>query len=322
MSRPTAGERDLAARLGLEPRAVAAARHVLNFIAALRWPWPERVSLLVRLAREARADVGPVLGGLALRAAPLESLDLLIPLIGLAEKRVAGLVRALAPVDAAALCPDTVELEQARAENDALRAELDGLQAGSSFAAESMLATELTELERARQETVTLRMENDALLVELDRLRVIAGGLEEKPPPPAAMPLDELAGSVGSQVLTADAALRAAPVGLRLTGLELRLHGAGTVVGDRVALDLAAPAAGSSVTLAFSPGGAPPAGQADVPVPDVRGYGLALARRKLQAAGFAFTVLSTGQGAAVVREQIPAPDTPAPSGSDVRLILG
>ena len=318
MSTPTAGERALAARLGLDAGAVATARHTLNFIAGLAWPWPERVALLARLAREARADVGTVLGGQALKAAPLAGFDLLIPLIGLADKRVAGLVRALSPVDVSALSGEAVELERTRAENEALRVELYRLRGDvATFAAGAV------ELDLARQEVVTLRVENEALVAELDRLRLIAGGIDGgTPAPSAAMALDELAGSVGGQVVSADAALRAAPVGLRLSGLEVRLHGAAAVVGDRVGLDMAAPAGGSSVTLAFSPGGAPPAGAVDVAVPDVRGYGIALARRKLQAAGFAVTVMSTGEGAGVVREQIPSPGTPSPSGTPVRLILG
>jgi hypothetical protein len=307
----------MAARLGLDPGAVASARDVLNFIAALRWPWPERVSLLARLAREARADVGTVLGGLALKAAPLEGFDLLIPLIGLAEKRVAGLVRALAPVDVAELSPESEELRRAREEIEALRGELEAIRAAQGFAMEP------AELESVRKAITALRVENDALVTELDRLRYYArlpeGGVV---PSSTAMALDELAGSVGSQVVSADAALRAAPMGLRLAGLELRLQGRGARVGEQVGLDLGAPAGGSSVTLAFSPGGAPPAAASDVPVPDVRGYGVALARRKLQAAGLASTVMSTGEGAAVVREQAPSPGTSALPGTAVRLVLG
>lgn len=288
MSTPTAGERDLAARLGLDPAAVAAARQALNAIAALSWPWPERVSLLARLAREARADVGTVLGGLALRAAPLQGFDALIPLIGLAEKRVAGLVRALSGFDL------------------------------------SIVSREAAELQRARQAVAALRVENDALVAELDRLRVALGSTDgtPAPSPSSALPLADLAGSVGSQVVSADAALRAAPGGLRLAGLELRLQGAGAVLDDQVALDLAAPTGGSSVTLAFAPGGAPPAAGTSAVVPDVRGYGAALARRKLEAAGFGARLLSTGEGLGVVRDQVPAPGSPVLAGSDVRLVLG
>jgi len=151
---------------------------------------------------------------------------------------------------------------------------------------------------------------------------VTLGSTDGAPAPSSALALADLAGSVGSQVASADAALRAAPGGLRLTGLELRLQGASAVLDDQVALDLAAPTGGSSVTLAFAPGGAPPAASTSVAVPDVRGYGAALARRKLEAAGLGARLLSTGEGLGVVRDQVPAPGSPELAGSEVRLILG
>src|SRR5689334_4877327 len=132
MSEPTPGERAFAPGAGLDPAAVAHARDVLNTIASLDWPEPERVSLLARLARSARADVGAAMARLALRFAPLSSFEILIAANGLAEKRVRGLARALARVEpssfsapARGLLDVWSRLDALRAENDALRVELD-----------------------------------------------------------------------------------------------------------------------------------------------------------------------------------------------------
>jgi hypothetical protein len=86
----TPSEVALAKRFGVEATSIASARVVLNTIAALPWPEPERVSLLARLAHDAQADVGVVLARLSLSAAPLRAFDELIPLYGIAGKRTLG----------------------------------------------------------------------------------------------------------------------------------------------------------------------------------------------------------------------------------------
>jgi PASTA domain len=130
VSEPTPSERVFAYRFGLAPETLASARDVLNAIARLPWPEPERVSLLARLARAAHADVGEVFGGRALRAAPLSAFDALMPISGLAEKRISGLARALATVDMTQISqpvpPDVAaRITALQAENAVLRTELD-----------------------------------------------------------------------------------------------------------------------------------------------------------------------------------------------------
>lgn len=284
MTQPTAGEIAFARTVHLDPNAVAAARVVLNAIADLPWPEDARIALLARLAHEVRADVGPVLSRLALRAAPLSSFDRLIDIIGLAEKRVSGLVRALYAVDVSQFTRDTVSLREA--------------------------------LERVTQ----LESENVALRTELDHLRVL---IERGAGTPSAnvMRLEDVANSITSQLAVADDLLRTRSSGLRLTGVELRLHGGTTAVGDDLALDFAQAGTGGAVGMSFAAGGAAPPTQTEVAVPDVRGYAPALARRKLVAAGFA-VALSTISGArGMVSDQSPAPGTLALAGSSVRLIV-
>ena len=284
MTQPTAGEIAFARTVHLDPNAVAAARVVLNAIADLPWPEDARIALLARLAHEVRADVGPTLSRLALLAAPLSSFDRLIDIIGLAEKRVSGLVRALYAVDVSQFTRDTVSLREA--------------------------------LERVTQ----LQSENVALRTELDHLRV---QIERGTGTPSAnvMRLEDVASSITSQLAVADDLLRSRSSALRLTGVELRLHGGTTAVGDDLALDFAQAGTGGAVGMTFATGGAAPPTQTEVAVPDVRGYAPALARRKLVANGFA-VALSTVSGArGMVSEQSPAPGTLALSGSSVRLIV-
>ena len=113
MSEPTPGERALAMRLGTDADAVGAARDVLNVIASLPWPRPERLSLFARAARTADADVGLVLSGLALDAAPVESFDLLDAIPGLGPKRLTGLIRALSRFDVTALRAEGAKVREA-----------------------------------------------------------------------------------------------------------------------------------------------------------------------------------------------------------------
>ena len=287
MKEPTARERNLAARLGLEAAAVAAARDALNRIASLPWPRPERVSLLSRLARAAGADVGKVLSGLAIDAAPLAGLDALVPLPGLGYKRVAGLARALFKFDPATLTSDDVGLAHARATIAALRGE------------------------------------NDLLRKELDRLRAALPGGSTAPPPQgsAVMRISDVASSIAGQVALVDGLLRSRPAGLRLGGVDLHVRGTGTAVGDDVALDLGSPAGGSAVGISFLPGRSEGGDRPEAPVPDVIGYTPALAERKLLARGFAVTVTRMSGARGTVLEQLPPPGTTAPAGSVVRLIV-
>jgi hypothetical protein len=286
VSVPTSGERLLAARLGVDSHAVARAREALNFIAGLSWPRPERVSLLARLARSARADVGTVLGGLAIDAAPLASFDHLIPIRGLYMYRIGGLVRALADFDVAKLGPEAGELH------------------------------------RTRQAVATLRVENQTLRAELNRALAALHRARDTAPEhrPSAIRLSDVADSITSQVLGVHDVLRTRQSGLRMSGIELRLRGSAALLDEEVALDLAAPEGGSSVTLAFGTGATESAAAADATVPDVRGYTPALARRKVLDAGFTVALLTSGEVGAV-REQLPAPGARVPRGTEVRLVV-
>jgi hypothetical protein len=284
VSEPTQGEREFAQRFNFEPAHVAAARDVLNAIALLPWPEPERISLLSRLGRAARADVGQVLGRLALRATPLAGFDQLIPIPGLAEKRVAGLVRALRAVDVAAFSPESATERDLRARLEAARAE------------------------------------NAALRTELDHWRARAEVVPQAETRAGVMRLDEVATSVASQTALAAESLKTGSRGLRLAGVEMRLEGAAAAVGSDVALDFTAPQGGSALNLSFV--SAETAGTKTNPeVPDVVGYTPALARRKLTALGFEaqFSTVANAQG--IVTSQTPGAGSFAPPGSVVRLLV-
>jgi hypothetical protein len=282
---PTAGELGFARGAGLDPNAVAAARVVLNAIAELPWPENSRVDLLARLAHEVRADVGTTLGRLALLAAPLAGFDELIDVVGLAEKRVAGLVRALFDVNVAEFSPDSASLRQA--------------------------------LERVTQ----LETENAALRTQLDLVQVRLERAEAGTAISRVMRLEEVANSITSQVAAADDALRNRSSGLRLGGLELRLTGAATAVDQDLALDFSDTGAGTAVGLSFVPGGTSASTPSEQAVPDIRGYAPALARRKLQSAGFAVTLATVPDARGTVAEQSPAPGSLALPGSTVRLLV-
>ena len=285
MSEPTAGERALAGRLRLEASKVAAARDVINAVAALPWPRPERVSLLARLARAGKADVGAVYGGMAIDAAPIEGLDVLVPMPGIGYKRVAGLARALADVDINKVDTGGVRLREAMA-------------------------------------TIAgLRGENEALRTELDRLRAQTPTGPAPLPSPSVMALADLASSVGVQATAVDDLLRSRANGLRLGSVDLRLTGTGTAAGGDVALDLASPSGGSAIGLSFVPAGSQPAADEGIEVPDVVGYTTALARRKLAARHFAVSVAAVASASGIVAAQTPAANTRAASGSVVRVIV-
>jgi len=281
---PTPGEVAFARRTKLDPAAVAAARVALNAIADLPWPEDSRIDLLARLAHEVRADVGTTLGRLALRAAPLASFEKLLDIDGLGDKRVTGLVRALFDVDVSRLSPDSASLREA--------------------------LERVTQLETENQ---ALRTQLDRALVELSR----AGG----GPSSRVMRLREVADSLTGQLAAADELLRSRASGLRLGGVELRLHGAATSVEEDLALDFGAAGSGTAIGMSFAPGGAAQAPANDRAVPDVRGYAPALARRKLQAAGFAVTIAAVPNARGAVAEQAPAAGAVALAGSTVRLIV-
>jgi hypothetical protein len=286
LSEPTTGEIEFAARFALDPRAVAAARDALNAIAALPWALPERVSLLGRLARAGRADVGKVLGELALARAPLRGFEELLPIDGLGAKRVAGLARALAKVEIPSLWAESPELNEARTRLAALTAE------------------------------------NAALRRELDRWGIKEGDPTPTLTAPAGvMRVGELATSVASQTAVTVEALRTGSRGLRLNGLDLRVTGTAANVGGDLALDVSAPAGGSVMSLSFGTGSDATPPPAELEVPDVRGYAPALARRKLEARGFEPVLTRTAQALGKVAEQTPAPGESARPGTLVHLVI-
>jgi hypothetical protein len=288
VSSPTEGERAFAARHRIDPAAVARARDVLNIIVALPWPRAEQIALVARLARAARADVGEVYAGLALNRAPVAEFHTLIDAKGLADKRVLGLVRALADVDVTAFSPEAAALRD------------------------------------ASNRVAALTSENRELRAEVDRLRVAQG----QTPPPAAsstvVTLQNVASSASEQIVAADRSLQAAPRGLRLGAVELRVQGTASAVGSDLALDIATPAGGSGVGLRFVPGGAAAPSDASATMIDVRGYGPVLARRKLTTQGFAVALArnaTSAQVRGVVTEQSPAPGLVVPAGTLVRLVV-
>jgi len=136
--------------------------------------------------------------------------------------------------------------------------------------------------------------------------------------------LQEFASSICEQLVAADQSLRLSARGLRLGAVELRVQGAASVVGQDVALDLAAPAGGSAVGLRFATGASPQSGDAPAPLIDVRGYGPALARRRLTERGFNVVLAraAAAEGArGVISERAPAPGTLVLPGAVVRLTL-
>jgi hypothetical protein len=287
MSEPTAGERAFAVLHRLDPAAVARARDVLNAIVALPWMRSEQISLVARLARKAAADVGEVLASLALNRAPLTDFTSLLPIKGIGNKRLIGLVRALSPVEISAFSPEAALLRNA--------------------------------LNRIS----VLSSENNLLRGEVDRLNVLLSKATGAPSP-TLLTVREVAGSVGEQIVAVDKSLKRSAGGLRLSGVELRVQGTAGAVQEEVALDVAAPAGGSAVAMRFAPAGMPAASGEEIPLLDVRGYGPALARRKLTAGGFNVVFYSrTGSGAqGVVTSQTPPPGTLVSPGTLVRLEVG
>jgi hypothetical protein len=273
-----------AKNLGVDAESVAAARVGLNTISSLPWPEPERVSLLARLAHEVQADVGTALARLALSVAPLRGFDELIPLIGIAEKRALGLMRALADLDVKTFSPEATGLRD---------------------------AWELVEV---------LRSENRALRAELDRMSVQQGS-PAAGATPTLMRLGDVASSLSSQVGSADEVLRSRVSGLRLSTVELTLQGRAATMGDDLALDLATSARGSSVGFRFAAAQSPSGSSASMMVPNVCGYTVSLARRKLEAGGFSVAIAMFPAAKGVVSEQSPVSGTLLPSGSLVRLVV-
>ena len=287
MSEPTAGERAFAVSQRLDPAAVARARDVLNAIVALPWMRSEQISLVARLARKAAADVGEVLASLALNRAPLTDFVALLPIKGIGNKRLVGLVRALSPVEISAFSPEAALLRNA--------------------------------LNRISG----LTTENNLLRSEVDRLNVLLSKTSGVPSP-TLLTVREVAGSVGEQIVAVDESLKRGARGLRLSGVELRVQGTAGAVQEEVAIDVSAPAGGSAVAMRFAPAGMPAAAGEAIPLLDVRGYGPALARRKLTAGGFNVVFYSrTGSGTqGVVVSQTPAAGTPVSPGTVVRLEVG
>lgn len=287
MAEPTLGERELGEQLGLTAESIAAAREVLNTIAALPWPEPERIAILTRFARTEKADVGQILGKKALDLAPLFSFDHLIPVLGLAEKRVAGLARALCKVDTKTFADDTRLLE-------------------------------------AWKRIADLEASEAALRDEFDRAFVDGPGLspDSASADADAMRIADVAASIGTQLQAAELALRDQNSGLRLHGVDLALRGEATNKDGDVAMEFRAGSGGSGhLNLSFVPAGQPQTAEEEVDVPEVIGYTPSLARRKLVQAGFAVSFASGGAGETVVRQDPPAGET-VRTGTLVRLLLG
>jgi hypothetical protein len=290
VSLPTPGEQEFAKRFKLTPENVAHARDVLNTIASLDWPLPERQALLARLARTAKADVGPAMAGLALAAAPVRSFETLIAVNGLADKRVFGLAKALQKADPTSFSKAASGLLNAWAQLDALQAE------------------------------------NLALRRELDRLAATAPPPPGAPPPvDQRMRLEDMAHSIARQVALAGQTLAGTGSGLRLGGVALEVRGRATTLDQDVAIDFATGAGagggGSSVGLSFTPARSEAANGSSGAVPDVTGYTPALARRKLEGQGFAVSVAATGGLHGRVAQQHPAAGSVAQRGALVRLVV-
>ena len=135
------------------------------------------------------------------------------------------------------------------------------------------------------------------------------------------MELGEITASVASQVALADAVLGASHSQLRLSGVTLRLQGAATMVGDSTALDLTSPIGGSTLDLAFHVEDPETGPGRPVPVPDVRGYTSALARRKLQDAGLRFALAAPPNNSGRVGKLHPPPGTQVLTGTLVQVVL-
>lgn len=287
MSEPTQAERAFATRHKIKADAVSRARDALNAIVARPWPRTEQIALVARIAKKAAADVGTVLAGLALNRAPVVDFTDLLPLKGLGEKRTAGLARALSTVDLTTLSPEAAALQQALTRVSALTSE------------------------------------NAALRAEIDRLRLVMRSTTE-PTPTTTMRLQEVAGSLTEQIAKADASVRSSNSRLRLSGVELRVQGTASAVGSDLALDISDPHGGSAVGLRFVPVAAAGTAPAPTALIDVRGYGLALARRKITERGFSVAIAKESEATAargVVRDQSPAPGTLVPAGTVVRLVV-
>lgn len=136
------------------------------------------------------------------------------------------------------------------------------------------------------------------------------------------MTFNEITQSVVGQLAFADATLRSRLDGLRLSGLELYLHGAVTSLDGSLALDIDTLGTGSALGLTFHLADASPAAGLPVQVPDVVGYTPALARRKIESVGLRAVFVATGDGTGTVTETRPAGGAQALSGSVVLLAGG
>ncbi|MDR0788186.1 MAG: PASTA domain-containing protein [Gemmatimonadota bacterium] len=227
--------------------------------------------------------MGPILAKLALKLTPLASFDDLIPIDGLADFRVAGLVRALEDVDPVSFSPESRRIT-------ALLSQLDGLLA----------------------ENAVLRAEVDRLYTGSD-----SAGLATGP----VMLLREVAASVAGQTEQAAVVLRENATGIRLAGLELHLDCGAAAMNDEVALNFSTPGAGSALRLSFSPAEASSSAAEDIVVPDVTGYTPALARRKLTDRKLGFIVSALADAEGIVESQKPTAGDRVAEGTVVRLLV-
>lgn len=281
----TEGELTFARKYHVEADALATARVALNTIASLPWPEPERVSVLARLCREVQADVGTVLARLIISSAPFRSFEEVIPLIGIADIRAFGLVRALGHFDVGTLSPEAAQLRDAWSLVSALRAE------------------------------------NNAFRLELDKLRRLP--VNEVPQASRSiLRLSDVASSVGSQVGSAEGELRRTlRNGLKLSGCEVTLTGAATSVGEDLALDFSPGTPTTAVGLRYAATASLPIESSVVAIPDVRGYTVRLARRKIEASQLVAVVIASSGNGQVVSSQVPAPGSLLPTGTIVRVLL-
>ena len=171
-----------------------------------------------------------------------------------------------------------------------------------------------------------LRAELERLRAENARLREQLGASHEQEgsaPDPAGpvMRIGEVVSSVAAQSAEAASVLQQGAGGLQLANLEVRLDCGATSIDDQLALDLAAPGAGSALLLRFAPAGRGAPASTVAEVPDVVGYTVALARRKLTDRRLSVVVSALPGAAGVVRSQRPGAGELTPEGTVVRLVV-
>lgn len=297
---------------GLDPRVAAAALGCFNAIAGARRTLADRAALLSRLGG---AAIGEKLAPVVVAMGPVGAITDLLAVRGLGEKRLISMATALAAAPAeelAALAAAAEAVDRAsalaiqvsalEAERDALRVERDGLAARLDAASASASATT----------TVTA---SDGATASAPTVKS------------GVVSLHAIATSTGEQLGRAHRELSTRKQGLRLSGLSLSLRGeAGVDEEQALGLALDQPTAAASelkMAWALPSGGAPTATAGRVP--DVSGYTEALARRKLEAAGYTVSLRQTSAAGPAergrVQRQRPAPGAEADPGDRVEIVV-